>query len=128
MFLLEQVVNGLVLGGYYLLIALGLVSHMLRSPRFYATVAVTAIAVRSLQQIGQRFAEIKPHANEKVVVHCKSGGRSMQFTQILRAQGFKDVKSMAGGILLGLVAEKLEAKIAHAELDEVRRVRDECGT
>ena len=36
------------------LVGLGLVSHMLRSPRFYATVAVTAIAVRSLQQIGQQ--------------------------------------------------------------------------
>ena len=36
------------------LIGLGLVGHMLRSPRFYATVAVTAIAVGSLRQIGQQ--------------------------------------------------------------------------
>jgi hypothetical protein len=36
------------------LIGLGLVSHMLRSPRFYETVAVAAIAVRALQQIGQQ--------------------------------------------------------------------------
>jgi adenylyltransferase/sulfurtransferase len=53
-----------------------------------------------LQQIGQYMNELKPHAQEKVVVHCRSGARSMQFTQILRQQGFKDVKSMAGGILL----------------------------
>ncbi len=36
------------------LIGLGLVGHMLRSPRFYETVAVAAIAVGSLRQIGQQ--------------------------------------------------------------------------
>ena len=36
------------------LIGLGLVGHMLRSPRFYQTVAVTAIAVGALRQIGQQ--------------------------------------------------------------------------
>src|SRR5512140_3722766 len=36
------------------LVGLGLAGHMLRSPRFYGTVAVTVIAVRSLQQIGQQ--------------------------------------------------------------------------
>ena len=36
------------------LVGLGLVGHTLRSPRFYATVAVTAIAVSSLRQIGQQ--------------------------------------------------------------------------
>jgi hypothetical protein len=36
------------------LIGLGLVGHMLRNSRFYQTVAVTAIAVGSLRQIGQQ--------------------------------------------------------------------------
>jgi hypothetical protein len=36
------------------LVGLGLVGHMLRSPRFYQTVAVTAIAIGSLRQIGQQ--------------------------------------------------------------------------
>jgi hypothetical protein len=36
------------------LVGLGLAGHMLRSPRFYQTVAVTAIAVGSLRQIGQQ--------------------------------------------------------------------------
>jgi hypothetical protein len=35
-------------------VGLGLVGHMLRSRRFYETVAVTAIAVGSLRQIGQQ--------------------------------------------------------------------------
>jgi hypothetical protein len=36
------------------LIGLGLVGHMLRSRRFYETLAVTVIAVGSLRQIGQQ--------------------------------------------------------------------------
>jgi hypothetical protein len=36
------------------LVGLGMVGHMLRSPRFYGTVVVAAIAVRSLGQIGQQ--------------------------------------------------------------------------
>jgi hypothetical protein len=36
------------------LVGLGMVGHMLRSPRFYETVVVAAIAARSLGQIGQQ--------------------------------------------------------------------------
>jgi hypothetical protein len=36
------------------LVGLGLAGHMLRSPRFYARLAVAAIAVGSLRQIGQQ--------------------------------------------------------------------------
>lgn len=53
-----------------------------------------------LQQLPQRIGELKGHEQDRIIVHCKSGGRSMQFTQFLRQQGFKNIKSMAGGILL----------------------------
>ena len=36
------------------LVGLGLVGHMLRSPRFYETLVVAAIAVGSLRQVGQQ--------------------------------------------------------------------------
>src|ERR1700733_6483413 len=71
-----------------------------RLPNEYQITHIDGAKLIPLQQIAQNMGELKPHANEKIVVHCKSGGRSMQFTQILRQQGFKDVKSMAGGILL----------------------------
>jgi adenylyltransferase/sulfurtransferase len=71
-----------------------------RLPNEHQITHIEGAELIPLQQLAQRIGEIKPHAGEKVVVHCKSGGRSMQFTQILRQQGFKDVKSMAGGILL----------------------------
>ena len=48
----------------------------------------------------QMPALLQGKENEKLIVHCKSGGRSLQVTQILRQAGYKDVKSMAGGISL----------------------------
>ena len=71
-----------------------------RLPNEQAITSIPGAKLIPLQQLGQRMGELKGHEKDKVVVHCKSGGRSMQFTQILRQQGFKDVKSMAGGILL----------------------------
>jgi molybdopterin/thiamine biosynthesis adenylyltransferase/rhodanese-related sulfurtransferase len=71
-----------------------------RLPNEYEITHIDGTKLIPLQQLGAKITELKPHAGEKIVVHCKSGGRSMQFTQILRQQGFKDVKSMAGGILL----------------------------
>jgi molybdopterin/thiamine biosynthesis adenylyltransferase/rhodanese-related sulfurtransferase len=71
-----------------------------RLPNEYEITHIDGAKLVPLQQLGAKIGELKPHADEKIVVHCKSGGRSLQFTQILRQQGFKDVKSMAGGILL----------------------------
>ena len=71
-----------------------------RLPNEYQITSIEGAKLIPLQHLGQRIGELTGHKDEKVVVHCKSGGRSMQFTQLLRQQGFKDVKSMAGGILL----------------------------
>ena len=71
-----------------------------RLPNEYEITKIDGAKLIPLQEIGRRLGEIKGHENDKIVVHCKSGGRSMQFTQLLRQQGFKDIKSMAGGILL----------------------------
>ena len=53
-----------------------------------------------LQQLGARLGELRGKENEEVIVYCRSGGRSLQFAQVLKQQGFKKVKSMAGGVLL----------------------------
>ena len=71
-----------------------------RLPNEYEITNIPGATLIPLQQIQQFGDELKKHKDEKVIVHCKSGGRSMQFTQILRQNGFSDVKSMAGGILL----------------------------
>jgi len=43
---------------------------------------------------------LEAHKNDEIAIHCKSGGRSLQVAQMLRQQGYKNVKSVAGGILL----------------------------
>ena len=49
-------------------------------------------------QLEQRLAELRGHENDEVLVHCKSGGRSQKAAQILKANGFTNVKNVAGGI------------------------------
>ena len=71
-----------------------------RLPNEYQITHIEGTDLVPLQQMNQFREKLEQHRNDKIVVHCKSGGRSMQFTQALRQAGFKDVKSMAGGILL----------------------------
>ncbi len=71
-----------------------------RLPNEYQITHIDEAKLIPLQVIGQRMSELAPHKDQKIVVHCRSGKRSLQFAQILKQNGFKDVKSMAGGILL----------------------------
>jgi sulfur-carrier protein adenylyltransferase/sulfurtransferase len=71
-----------------------------RLPNEYEITHIEGAKLIPLQEIGKRLGEIKGHEQDKIIVHCRSGARSLQFTQILRQQGFKNTKSMAGGILL----------------------------
>ncbi len=45
-----------------------------------------------------RLAELEPYKNRKIIVYCHTGRRSLWVTRFLRDAGFRDVKSMAGGI------------------------------
>ncbi|HQY88711.1 MAG TPA: rhodanese-like domain-containing protein [Tepidisphaeraceae bacterium] len=54
-----------------------------------------------VQELAAHFeSKLDGKQDRKIIVYCRSGGRSMQFAQALRRNGFNDVKSMAGGILL----------------------------
>lgn len=44
--------------------------------------------------------------DRETVVHCRSGGRSTKVVEFLQANGFKNVKNLAGGILAW--AEKID--------------------
>jgi len=50
-----------------------------------------------LNDLPRRLGELDP--NRETVVHCRSGSRSAKAVEFLRANGFKDVKNLAGGIL-----------------------------
>jgi molybdopterin/thiamine biosynthesis adenylyltransferase/rhodanese-related sulfurtransferase len=71
-----------------------------RMPNEYAITHIDGATLIPLQQISNHRDKLRGHENDQVIVHCRSGGRSLQFAHILRENGFRNVKSMAGGILL----------------------------
>jgi molybdopterin/thiamine biosynthesis adenylyltransferase/rhodanese-related sulfurtransferase len=71
-----------------------------RNPNEFAITRIDGAQLMPLPQIAQHIGQLRGKEGAEVIVHCKSGGRSLQFAQILRQQGFKNARSMAGGILL----------------------------
>jgi sulfur-carrier protein adenylyltransferase/sulfurtransferase len=71
-----------------------------RNANEYSITKIEGAQLMPLPQIAQYIGQLRGKEGQEIIVHCKSGGRSLQFTQILRQQGFKNVKSMAGGISL----------------------------
>lgn len=71
-----------------------------RLPNERAITAIEGTTLIPLQQLGQRIGELRGHEDEEVIIHCRSGARSLQFAQLLKQNGFKNARSMAGGILL----------------------------
>jgi adenylyltransferase/sulfurtransferase len=71
-----------------------------REPNEWQITHIKGTTLVPLQTIQEHVDEIRKHKDEKVVVHCKSGARSLKFAQILKNAGVEDVRSMAGGILL----------------------------
>src|SRR5206468_9465857 len=49
-----------------------------RLPNEYQITNIPGAQLIPLQQIGQRIGELRGKEAEKVVVHCRSGGRSLQ--------------------------------------------------
>lgn len=69
-----------------------------REPDEVATAAIEGAKVCPMSQLRARLTELEEHADDKIVVFCHAGVRSMQVTAFLREAGFEDVMSMAGGI------------------------------
>ena len=60
-----------------------------------------------LGELPQRTGELDP--NREIVAHCKGGVRSLKAVEILRQHGFKNVSSLAGGILAW--SDKVDPKV-----------------
>src|SRR6185369_11404200 len=67
-----------------------------REPNEYAICNLGAFLI-PLNDLPRRLAELDPQ--RETVVHCRSGSRSAMAVEFLLANGFKDVKNLAGGIL-----------------------------
>jgi rhodanese-related sulfurtransferase len=69
-----------------------------RTPREHAVARIEGAALVPLQQLPARVEELRPYADRPVVTVCHRGMRSLQAAAFLRQAGFRDVRSMAGGI------------------------------
>jgi adenylyltransferase/sulfurtransferase len=69
-----------------------------RQPEEHAVVNIDGAKLVPLGTLRSALPELNAHQAGCVVTFCHHGGRSMEAARVLRASGFADVKSMAGGI------------------------------
>jgi len=76
--------------------ALGIQVVDVREPVEYEIARVAGVSLLPLSQLRDRFTELDPE--RQYYLHCKAGVRSLKALYFLRQQGFKQVKSVKGGI------------------------------
>jgi rhodanese-related sulfurtransferase len=64
----------------------------------FETARIDGSLLIPMGELPERIAELEPHRERSIVVHCHHGGRSMRVTQWLREQGYSQTQNMAGGI------------------------------
>jgi rhodanese-related sulfurtransferase len=52
-----------------------------------------------LADLPTRLDELEKHKDAEIVVHCRSGARSMNAKKYLESKGFSKVRNTTGGIL-----------------------------
>jgi adenylyltransferase/sulfurtransferase len=75
-----------------------------RNPEEFKICRIPGSTLIPLPELGRRFQELD--LNRDIVIHCKSGMRSLKALQFLRDKGFQRLKNLKGGILAW--AEKID--------------------
>jgi molybdopterin/thiamine biosynthesis adenylyltransferase/rhodanese-related sulfurtransferase/molybdopterin converting factor small subunit len=68
-----------------------------REPYEYQTCRIPGSLLIPLGDLPKRFGELDQNAD--IVAHCKSGARSQKAVDLLKQNGFRNVRNMTGGIL-----------------------------
>ena len=68
-----------------------------REPHEAAICTIPGAELIPAAQFAQQLGEFDP--NEEIVIHCKSGGRSGQAVQMMKARGFTNARNLTGGVL-----------------------------
>jgi adenylyltransferase/sulfurtransferase len=76
--------------------ALGIRVIDVREPDEYSIAHIEGVPLIPLGQLPYRFKEL--NLEQAYYIHCKHGSRSLQAVEFLRQQGFKNLKSVRGGI------------------------------
>lgn len=64
----------------------------------HETAAIDGAVLIPMSELNERASELEPHRDQRIVVHCHHGRRSLQVAHALRNAGFSKAQSMAGGI------------------------------
>jgi rhodanese-related sulfurtransferase len=67
-----------------------------REPWEYNIAKIEGARLIPLATLGSEYKTLDPQA--EIVIHCHMGMRSMDATQFLLQQGFRNVKNLTGGI------------------------------
>jgi adenylyltransferase/sulfurtransferase len=68
-----------------------------REPDEYKLAHIPGTLLMPLSTLPQRYLEL--NSEKSYYLHCKAGGRSLKAVQFLKDKGFRNVKSVQGGIL-----------------------------
>ena len=69
-----------------------------RTPEEHEFCRIQGAQLVPLQELAQRLDEFEDHADKRIIVYCHHGRRSLQAAAMIRATGFENTWSMAGGI------------------------------
>ncbi|MCA9238349.1 MAG: rhodanese [Planctomycetales bacterium] len=69
-----------------------------REPDEHAVAAVEGAELIPMSELADRAGELTGREDQRVVVMCHGGVRSLRVAHWLRAQGFPQAQSMVGGI------------------------------
>ncbi len=69
-----------------------------REPEEYATARIEGSVLLPMSELQARAKELEPHQQDRIIVQCHHGGRSLRVVSVLRQAGFAKAQNMTGGI------------------------------
>lgn len=69
-----------------------------REPDEWAIVRLDGAVLIPMGELPDRLGEIDDRRDQRIVVYCHHGGRSLRVASWLRANGFPHAQSLAGGV------------------------------
>ncbi len=69
-----------------------------RNPDEYQTVHLDGARLLPMGELPERIGELDSFRDQRIVVYCHLGGRSLQVTEWLHTLGFNKAQNMLGGI------------------------------
>lgn len=70
-----------------------------REPNEYAEYNIGAKLIPLGKIMGMQLEDLDDMKDQEIIVHCRSGARSMQACMVLEQVGFSNLKNVVGGVL-----------------------------